>query len=175
MRLKLYLVEIEREAGWSQCHIVAESEERAADLVIGYESTLPNERFQLDIERVDETLPYDRCMALDDMLEEGAVGLASYSQTVGWIAHAGTMQRLRFFRIEDIKESQTFVIAPNPDIASALYAVSNPLAEGERRLIKIFDAFADAPAEGIASLRYLLEVGPIGIISFDSEDGWSVS
>tara|TARA_R110001606_G_scaffold244964_5_gene392942 strand:- start:2202 stop:2708 length:507 start_codon:yes stop_codon:yes gene_type:complete len=166
MRFKLYEVEIERVSGWSQYHIVAESEERAADLAIDYEIVLKREHIQLALKRVDETLPHERCKGLDDMLEGGPVGLASYHHTIGWVVHAGYMQQLRFFRIVDLEESKTFVIVPNPDIASALYFSSNPLAKGERRVLRIFDGFADLLQERIANVRALLEFGPVGIVTY---------
>ena len=172
MRFKLYEVEIERVSGWSQYHIVAESKERASDLAIDYEFVLQHEHIQLALKRVDETLPHERCKGLDDMLEGGPIGLASYHETIGWVVHAGTVQQLRFFRIDDIEESQTFVIAPNPDIASALYFSSNPLAKGERRVLRIFDGLVDVPQERIANLPALLEFGPVGIVTYHEEYGW---
>ena len=101
MRFKLYEVEIERVSGWSQYHIVAESEERAADLAIDYEFVLQHHYIQLALKRVDETLPHERSRGLDDMLGGGPVGLASYHHMIGWVVHAGYMQQLRSFRIED--------------------------------------------------------------------------
>jgi hypothetical protein len=172
MRFKLYEVEIERVSGWSQYHIVAESKERAADLAIDYEFVLQHEHIQLALKRVDETLPPERCKGLDDMLEEAPIGLASYHHTIGWVVHAGYIQQLRFFRIEDLEETTTFVIAPNPDTASALYFSSNPLADGEHILFRIFDGFADLPQERIANLPALLEFGPVGIVTYHEEHGW---
>jgi hypothetical protein len=173
MRFKLYEVEIERVSGWSQYHVVAESKERAADLAIDYEFVLQHEHIRFSLKRVDETLPPELCKGLDYMLEEGPIGLASYHQTIGWIVHAGTIQQLRFFRIEDLEETKTFVIAPNPDTASALYFSSNPLADGEHIMFRIFDGFADLPQERIANLPALLEFGPVGIVTYDEEHGWS--
>jgi hypothetical protein len=55
------------------------------------------------------------------MLDKSPVGIASYSETIGWVGHVAAIQKLQLFGIENSKGSQTLVIAPNKDIAAALY------------------------------------------------------
>ncbi len=174
MRFKLYEAEIERSSGWSKAHVVAPTEQRAAELVYDHDMALRQEHIQFTLERVDDVLPEDRRKGLDDMLETASVGIASYSRVIGWVGHVAAIQQLRLFRIEDSGGSETFVIAPSKDIASALYLKDDPLAEGEHRLFRILDGFADIPAEHIDSLELLLEFGPVGTVTRHEEHGWSL-
>ncbi|MEH6716511.1 hypothetical protein [Parasphingorhabdus flavimaris] len=174
MRFNLYQAEIERSNGWSKAHVVAPTEERAAELIFDHDEELRQEHLQFTLERVDEILPEDRRKGLDDMLETAAVGIASYSRVIGWVGHLAAIQQLKLFRIEDGEGSETFVIAPSKDIASALYLKDDPLAEGDHRLFRIFDGLADIPADRIASLELLLEFGPVGIARYGEDNGWSV-
>ena len=174
MRFNLYQIEIERSSGWSKAHVVAPTEQRAAELIFDHDEELRQEHLRFTLERVDETLSNDQRKGLDDMLETAAVGLASDSRVMGWVSHVAAIQQLKLFRIEDSEGSETFVIAPSKDIASALYLMENSLAEGEHRLFRMFDGFADIPAEHIDSLELLLEFGPVGTVTFHEEHGWSV-
>ena len=174
MRFKLYQVEIERTNGWSKAHVVAPTEQRAAELIFDHDIELRQDHLQFTLERVDEALSGDLLKGLDDMLDNSPVGLASYSRVIGWVGHVAAIQQLRLFRIEDSERSETFVIAPSKDIASALYLKDSPLADGEHRLFRIFDGLADMPAEHIDSLELLLEFGPVGIVTYHEEHGWSV-
>ena len=174
MKFNLYEAEIERNSGWSKAYVVAPTEQRAAELVFDHDTALGQEHIQFTLERVDETLSKDRRKGLDDMLKTASVGIASYSRVIGWVGHVAAIQQLRLFRIEDSEGSETFVIAPSKDIASALYLMDDPPAEGEHRLFRIFDGFADIPAEHIDSLELLLEFGPVGTVTCHKEYGWSV-
>lgn len=174
MRFNLYEAEIERSSGWSKAHVVAPTEQRAAELVFDHDAALGQEHIQFTLERVDEALSGDRRKGLDKMLESASVGIASYSKVIGWVGHVAAVQQLRLFRIEDGGGSKTFVIAPSKDIALALYLKADPLAEGEHRLFRIFDGLASIPAEHIDSLELLLEFGPVGIVTCHKDHGWSL-
>ncbi len=174
MRFNLYEVEIERTNGWSKSHVVAPSEQRAAELIFDHDDELRQEHIQFTLERVDEVISDDRRKGLDDMLETASVGIASYSKVIGWVGHVAAIQQLRLFRIEDRGGSETLVIAPSKDIASVLYLSVNAPLDGGHRLFRIFDGISSIPAGSIANLPLLLELGPIGIAKFDEENGWSV-
>jgi|TARA_R110001599_G_scaffold226256_4_gene425234 hypothetical protein len=79
------------------------------------------------------------------------------------------------FGIEDSMSSQTYVIAPNKDIAATLYLGSNVLSDDEQRIFRFFDGLKDLAPDHIHSLDCLLEFGPVGIVDFHPESGWSVS
>lgn len=174
MRMELYEIEIERNSVVVRGHIVAPTEARAAELVFEHDDMLGQESTEFTLERVDETLPLDRRLGLDDMLEGGPVGFASYYDQIGWIVHVTALQRLRLFRIEDKAGTENYVIAPDSNFASTIYMMNNPVKEGEHRLFRIFDGLADLPNERIANLQTLLEFGPVGIATFQNEHGWSV-
>ncbi len=174
MRFNLYEAEIERSSGWSKAHVVAPTEQRAAELVFDHDTALAQDHIRFTLERVDETLSGDRRKGLDAMLDKSPVGIASYNETIGWVGHVAAIQKLQLFGIEDIKGSQTYVIAPNKDIAAALYLGSNVLEDGEQIIFRFIDGLTDIPLDRVASLECLLEFGPVGIASFDSEAGWSV-
>ncbi len=175
MRFYLYEVEIERSSGWSKAHVVAPSEQRAAELIFDQDTLLGQDHLQFTLERVDETLSGDQRKGLDDMLDNSPVGIASYNKTIGWIGHIAAVPQLQLFGIEDSMGSQTYVIAPNKDIAATLYLGSNVLSDGEQRIFRFFDGLADLPPDHIHSLDCLLEFGPVGVVDFHPESGWSVS
>ena len=174
MRMRLYEIDIKRGGGSVKGHIVAADEPRAAELVFEHDDILSQESARFTLRRVDDDLPPEWCRGLDDMLESAPEGLASYFEPVGWIVHVTALQKLRLFRIEDQRGAETYVIAPGSDVASTLYVTSNPVSEGEHMLYRISDGLANLPPERIANLNELLEFGPIGIVAFHHEDGWSL-
>ena len=175
MRFYLYEAEIERSSGWSKAHVVAPSEQRAAELIFDHDTLLGQNYLQFTLERVDETLSGHRRKGLDIMLDHSPVGIASYNETIGWVGHVAAVMQLQLFGIEDSKGSQTYVIAPNKDIAATLYLGGNVLSDGEQRIFRFFDGLADLPPDHIHSLNRLLEFGPVGVADFHPESGWFVS
>lgn len=174
MRMKLYQLEIKRIGGSVKGYIVSPTEERAAELVFELFTSDDPEDFDFTLERVDETLQDDRRIGLDDLLEHAPVGIASYNQTIGWVGHVAAVPELRLFRVDEMKGQQTFIIAPNSDVASTIYMDTVPLASGEHIMFRIFDGLAELPPERIRNLKSLLEFGPVGVATFHEEDGWSV-
>ena len=152
MRFNLYEAEIARSSGWSKVHVVAPSEQRAAELIFDQDSLLGQDHLQFTLEQVDEALSGDRRKSLDDMLDHSPVGIASYNETIGWVGHVAAVPQLQLFGIEDSKGSQTYVIAPNKDIAATLYLGSNVLSDGEQRVFRFFDGLTDLPPDHIHSL-----------------------
>lgn len=174
MRFKLYTVEIKRPGTTARGHIVAPTENRAAELVIDHDKTLGLTHECFSLERVDKTLPEERKLGLDDLLNNAPVCFASYCDN-GWIAHTGPVEMLRLYRTEDPKGNEMFAMAPNIDIAAAVF--SNTLLPSLPRphSFSIYEALATLPADRICNIHNLLELGPIGIAEFDEEVGrWMV-
>lgn len=178
MRMQLYEITIkfERNGKVVTGHIVAPTEPIAADLAYEHEDMLfGEENVTFTLERVDETLPHDRRLGLDDLLERAPQCFASYVDDIGWTVHDGASQRLRLFRIEVEAGVRVYVIAPNSNTASALYFTGNPVEDGEHRLFQICDGLADLPTDRIANIMHLLKLGQAGIATFDKQNGWSVN
>ncbi|WP_321324398.1 hypothetical protein [uncultured Parasphingorhabdus sp.] len=174
MRMKLYQLEIKRVSGAVKGYILAPSEARAAEVV--FELIRPDnpEGNDFTLARVDETIADEMPDGLHNLLEYAPVGMASYSHVIGWVSHVAKLPALQLFRIEEVKGSETFIIAPDSDIANAIYINSVTLVEGEPKLFRISNGVADLPAERIRNLNSMLEFGPAGVVTFDDEHGWSL-
>lgn len=174
MRMELYQVEITRPNRLVTGYVVAPGEHRASEIIIEHEIALNQENSGFTIKRVDENLPENRQQGLDTLLEHAPAGFASYCDGIGWLAHVAPVQQLRLFRIEEVDGDQHFVLAPNGDIAAAVYCEAVPLEEGEGRLFGVHDGFFGLKNEGLRNLPALLEAGPIGMVEWDEERGWSM-
>lgn len=174
MRGKLYEVEIIRANESRRATIVAPCEERAVDLVHEHYQWTGEDFTKVLICRIDDTLdPHERS-GLDEMLETAPVGFASYCPPIGWFVHAAAVHQLRLFRIEEHEGAHSLVIAPTPDVASAVYGASIMPIEGEHRLFRILDGGAELSERQRAQLGAKLEFGPIGIATWDETNGWLV-
>ena len=110
---------------------------------------------------------------LDELLEQAPMGFATYLAPIGWFLHTAAVQRRRLFKIEDQTGERVYVIAPNVEFAKNIYFDGYPLAPGETRRFEICDAADDLPPEQVANLHSLLAFGPLGIVIFDPEHGWT--
>lgn len=137
MRFNLYKVEIIGETGKSVGHVVAPSTEQATAFLKEHHDAIGLRLTKTTICRVDEMLGSDQWLGLDDMLEGAPVGFACYCNIAGWIAHRPAPSRLSFFRIEDQHGTQRFVVAPGPNMASAIYFHDTPIEEGGRRALRL--------------------------------------
>jgi len=174
MQMNLYQAEIIDASGNSTRHVVALSAEHAGDVIQQHYRTIGERLTRTDIHRIDQDLEGERRAGLDQLLQDGPAGFASYCEAVGWTAHAPASGKLRLFRIEDEQGTQTYVVAPDANIASAIYVCDAPLAKGEQRTIRIGDGLAGLPEECIGNIHSLLETGPIGIARFEEGHGWTV-
>lgn len=174
MRMELYQVEITRPNRVVKGYVVASGEHRASEIVVEHEIVLNQENSGFTIKRVDEVLPDNQQLGLDALLENAPSGFASYCEGVGWLAHVAPVQQLRLFRIEEVDGDQHFILAPNGDIAAAVYCEAVPLEEGEGRLFGVHDGFFGLKNEHLRNLAALLEAGPIGMVEWDDEHGWSM-
>lgn len=173
MRNELFQCEITRGDRLVTCFIVAPEEQRASEILTQTEIELNREHQGFTLERVDETLPPDKCKGLDTLLESGVVGVASYNEALGWLTHSVPAPKLHFFRIEESDGDEHCVIAPTGDVAAAVYCEVSGLKEGEARLFRILDGFYRLKPDCMRGLPALLEYGPIGLIEWNDERGWS--
>lgn len=173
MRMELFKVEIERPNRLATGYLVAPEEERARAFVIEHEIALNQENNGFTIDRVDEHLPASMQQRLDALLEHAPVGFASYCEGVGWLPHVAPIQQLRLFRIEELDGGRHFVIAPTGDLAAAIYCDAVPLDDDESRMFGVHDGLFGLKNEKLRNLPALLEVGPIGMVEWDDDRGWS--
>ena len=172
MRFELYRVDITRSSGTVTGFVIATDENRAADIVTDHEIAAGRKHDTFTLERVDETLPADRRKGLDDMLETAPAGMASYCEPIGWIAHVVPAPKLQLFRVEEAEGDEHYVIAPNFDVAAAVYCESILPPEYEPRLFRIRDGMLGLKDK--RGLSALLEFGPVGVVAWNEERGWSL-
>jgi len=110
---------------------------------------------------------------LDALLETAPTGLVSYCEPIGWVGHALPAPKLRLWRIEEVEGDTHFVIAPTGDLAIDVYCECVQLEEGEASMFAIHDGLDGLKNEALKGLPALLEFGPIGMVAWDDEIGWS--
>lgn len=174
MRMKLYEVSIQRGSRSEQCHIVAPDPARVGELVDEYDDAFENDRTNLTVNRIDQSLSEDRKQGLDAMLENAPVGFVSYERHIGWTIHVEALFQLSFFTIKDIQNKVIFIIAPDTDIAKSIYAANVSLNRGPILIFQISDGIRNLRKDEIRNLPDLLKFGPIGIAEYDNDQGWVV-
>lgn len=174
MRFELYQVVITRADREVTGFIVAPDRQRASEIVIEREIMLNQENLGFMLDRVDETLPEDRQTGLQALLENAPAGIASYCEPLGWVAHATLAPRLYLYRIEEAEGDEHFIIAPNGNLAAAVYCEGVWLDEGSASLFRIHDGAIGLRNDALRGLPALLEFGPVGMVAWDDERGWSL-
>jgi hypothetical protein len=171
--MELYRVVIKRPNRLVTGYLVSPDEERVSEVVIEHEVALNQENSGFTIERVDETLPDDQQLGLEALLEHAPVGFASFCEGVGWLAHMAPVRRLKLYSIEEVEGDRHFVIAPSSDMAEDIYCQVIPLDHGEARQFQVHDGLFFLTNARLRNLPALLEMGPIGMVEWDDETGWS--
>ena len=175
MKMQLFEIRIVREDDPPFTYVVAPSEARAVEFIREHHERIGIDYASVGICRIDETLADDERIGLGDMLDSAPVGFASPPVPgIGWLAHTATVHRLRFYRIEDQSGETTYVIAPNPDVASAVWATRLDLQANDTRLYRIFDETEHTAVDAAGDLNRLLEFGPIGRV-IHNENGWALA
>lgn len=174
MKFELYQVTISRAQRQVTGFVLAPDPHRAEEIVTANELALNEENQGFTLERVDDTLPPDLRKGLDALLENAPVGLASYCEPIGWIAHTIPAPKLRLYRIEEMVGGTHFVIAPTFDVAVAVYCDCMELEEGEDSVFNVQDGTIGLKNEGLRGLPALLEFGPIGLVQWHDDVGWSM-
>lgn len=175
MRFKLYLLKINRQSGEvATAYIIGRSEEDAARLFAERDEAVGIAHEAFTAERVDHTLPHVQRDGLDALLETGPACFVSPTG-IGWVGHVAPVRRLRLYCSHDHQDTEILALAPNVDVARALFANTLlPAAQRSHTLIIDDVTYRDAeePCNGV---RQLLDAGNVGIAAFDQEnDGWFV-
>lgn len=132
-----------------------------------------HEHSQARILRIDETLTGDSTQGLDLLLESAPVSFASFAEGLGWIAHVAPITRLCIYRIETACGDVAYVIAPNSDVAAAVWFDSHERPDGEPVLFRIDDGLDGLDERQRDKIEPFLKFGPIGMLSWQGERGWS--
>lgn len=169
MKFMLFEVSIRRADHTVRGHVVAPSQDVAAITVINHDEALGLAHKDFSLERVDETLGEHHRRGLDELLENAPVGFASYCD-IGWVAHTAPVQQLKLYRTTDDLGGEVFAIAPNTDVAAAIFANVLMLPGSEPKVLSISAGMADMPDEMLTNLPQLLELGPIGIAEFNADE-----
>lgn len=173
MRLELYRVDLRRGERTVSGFVVAPGEQRASEIVIETERAMNRENGGFTLERVDEMLPDDQRDGLEGLLETAPVGLASYCQGVGWIAHAVPVPQLHLYRIEEVHGDEYFVIAPSGDVAAAVYCECVGTPDNKPVMFRIHDGMDGLEKDAMRGLPALLAFGPVGMVARD-DSGWAM-
>lgn len=168
MRFQLFELIVQRGEQEARGHIVAPSWDAAWLTFIDHEEALGLPQSDFTLERVDEKLGEHHRRGLDELLESAPVGFASYCD-IGWVAHTAPVQQLKLYRTSNANGGAVFAIAPNMDVAAAIFANVLTLPASAPKVLRISDGMVDMPAEMVANLPQLLELGPIGIAEFEND------
>ena len=168
MRLKLFEITVQRLDHTARAYVVAQSQDEARLTVIEHERLLGLNHQAITISRFDVCIDDELLAGLDDLLENAPVGFASFADR--WIPHIAPVQQLKLFRTIDDKGANVFAIAPNVDVALAVFAREMRIPRDRTKLLLISDGMADLPPSMVCNLPRLLEFGPIGAGIFDVED-----
>jgi len=171
MRFHLFRITVQRSHQHRTGFIVAPDENRAED--VAKEMVLKPDDESCEIDRVDQELPEDHRLGLDSLLEHATVGLASFCAGVGWIAHAIPLPKLKLFRVEIIDGDTHFVAAPNIDVATVVFNECVPLEEGEDQVFGVFEGLGKLDERMQQGLDDLLDLGSVGMVTWNEEDGWA--
>ena len=175
MRFEMFKFEIQRADRVAKGFLIASDEHRASEIIVANEINLNQENRGFNLERVDETLPPNMRKGLDALLESAPTGLASYCEPIGWVAHALPAPKLHLWRIEEVEGDRHFVIAPTGDLAVEIYCECVQLEEGEASMFSVHDGLDGLKNEALRGLPALLKFGPIGMVAWNDERGWSHS
>lgn len=173
MRFSLFKITVQRGHQHRTGFIVAPDENRAAEVV--QEMMLKPDDESCEIDRVDQELLGEQRLGLDSLLEHAPVGLASFCAGVGWIAHAISLPKLKLFRIEVIDGGTHYVAAPNIDVATLVFNECVPLEEDEDQVFGVFEGLDGQDERMQRGLDEMLHFGPVGVVTWTEEDGWSRS
>lgn len=173
MKMKLFHVTINQADDRHWVQVVSPDEQMVVEFVRDHLDEIGGEFGDLAIVRIDNTLPGDARLGLDQLLETAPVGLASFAEGLGWTAHIAPVHRLKLFRIETPKDAAVHVMAPNKDIAAAVWWERCNAPEGEPVLYRIVDGLTNLDEEQRTAILPLLEFGSIGVATW-SGGGWSV-
>ncbi len=176
MRMRLYDAQFVRPDGVCTAQIVAPNAEAANQLAVDYHEKIGVQLTRSSLMRIDKDLPPERQDGLNDMLEYGPVGFASWLPPIGWFVHTTVRPSMKLYRIEDDDAGVMQIIAPNADAASAIWLSSLDLGDdGAHPMWRISDGMAHLDERQQAEMLALLEFSPPGVVTWDEERGWMMN
>lgn len=173
MKMKLFLVTIEMADDRHPITIVAPDAERMMEFIRKHLAEVGGTFVELSVLRIDNTLSGDARLGLDHLLETAPVGLASFAEGLGWIAHVAPIHRLKLYRIETPDGSLMHVVAPNTHLAAAIWAAQLGQPLEDPVLYRITDGLNDLGDEQRSAMERFLEFGTVGIPVW-SDGEWTV-
>lgn len=174
MRFNLYRCEIRQASRTTTCHFVAATEEHAAIVIDQHCDALELKQVLYSLERVDQSLSEDQQIGLDDVLENAPAGIVSFT-SIGWIAHAAPVPKLRLFASLDYRDIPIYAIAPHAGVAMLLMQTTQLPNSKRVHHFKIRDITETLPDDKWKNLDEVLAAGQAGIAEYDDEqDGWWV-
>lgn len=171
MRFSLFELTIQHVGGELVAFIVAPDKDRAKALAEDLD--MPPGGVTLRLDRIDETLPEDRQLGLDDFLESAPVGLATFCEGVGWITYEAPSSKLKLYHVEMIDRSSPFVVAPSIEAAVGAFANWASLGADPNRVFKVTEPLKWMKGGDRHELEGLLEFGSIGVVTWTEENGWA--
>lgn len=175
MRFKLYKSEVIGQDGITRFHVVAPCIEAVADVIKDRYDARGVRLTKIDTRQVDETLGPRRQLGLDELLTSAPTGLARYIPKVGWLVYEQAKRKLRLFKIDELDGGQIFIVAPDANVASAVWATSLKLGPDEQRSYSITEVIEREDDKNHRGLDDLLAFGPVGQVTWSDERGWSAA
>lgn len=172
MKMKLFHLSLDRGPDRHVVQIVAPDAGMAVEFFREHLNALDSEMENPSILRIDQTLTGDERLGLDAMLETAPAGFASFAEGVGWIVHVAPVPRLNLYRIETANGEETHVIAPNRDVAAAVWFEHRKMPDGEPVLYRIWEGVDDLDEERSKDVMPLLEFGSVGVVQW-RDGSWS--
>lgn len=173
MMMKLFYLSLDCGPDRHVVQIAAPDAGMAVEFFREHLNGLDSEMGEPSILRIDQTLTGDERLGLDAMLETTPVGFASFAEGVGWIVHVAPVSRLNFYRIESADGEEAHVIAPNRDVAAAIWFGHLKRPDGELVLYRIWEGMDELEEERRRGILPLLEFGSVGIAQWH-DGSWSM-
>jgi hypothetical protein len=173
MKMKLFYLSLDCGSDRHIVQVVAPDAGMAVEFFRENLNDLGSEMGEPSILRIDQTLTGDERLGLDAMLETAPVGFASFAEGVGWIVHVAPVSRLNLYRIESADGEEAHVIAPNRDVAAAIWFGHLKRPDGEPVLYRIWEGMDELEEERRRGILPLLEFGSVGIAQWH-DGSWSM-
>lgn len=173
MKMKLFYLSLDCGSDRHIVQVVAPDAGMAVEFFRENLNDLGSEMGEPSILRIDQTLTGDERLGLDAMLETAPIGFASFAEGVGWIVHVAPVPRLNLYRIETANGEETHVIAPNREVAAAVWFEHRKMPDGEPVLYRIWESLDDLGEERRKGIFPLLEFGSVGVVQW-RDGNWSM-
>lgn len=171
MKMKLFHVSLNMADGRHTLQIIAPDEKMAVEFLRNHLQEVGGGFLDYAMLRIDETLSGDATLGLDVLLETAPVSFASFAEGVGWLAHVAPVHRLRLFHIATASGAEAYVVAPNENVAAAVWWETLNAPDGAPVPYRITDSMHDLDDEQRKDIEPWLEFGPISVVLWTAK-GW---